>query len=171
LAARLVPYTIFPTSEGLQTRIVTVNWHSDTNTAALNFSTGSNVVAITATNIASTYQTQYVNSTVGLVTNSWCILEHAGAAYLSLLVATNNGTNAVFTNALVALSGGFGVLSSVGDNIYMLGSSNSIPIGASTNWQSGEAIYVADRPSRPVLVQLSPALTTNRINSVTARYE
>jgi hypothetical protein len=130
----------------------------------LNFSTGSNVVRVIATNLTTTYATQYVNSTVGLVTNTVAILEHAGTAYAALLVATNNLTNAVFG------SGAFGVLSSVNDSIYFLGASNSIPIGAGTNSINGEAIYVGE-VGRPVYIQLTPALATNRLNTVIGRAE
>jgi hypothetical protein len=157
---------IFPADPAgsAQIRVVGLNWNSDSNSALAVFNTGAGAYYITATNLSSSYMTQYVNSVVGMVTNTEFILEHSGVGYACVLTGTNNATNAIF------LSGAFGVISSVGDNLYQLTSSNSIPIGATTNAQNGTALYVG-AVGRPVLVRVGPSLATNRINTVTAIYE
>jgi hypothetical protein len=58
----------------------------------------------------------------------------------------------------------------VGDSLYPLGTTNSVPVGATTNWQNGEALFVGE-PGRPMRVQLTPALTTNRLRQATGKYE
>ena len=155
---------IFPSDPSLQIRVVSLNWNSDSNTAVASFNTGAGAYTITATNLSSTYLTQYVNTTIGMVTNTTFILEHAGVGYSQLLTGTNNLTNAVF------LSGAFGVISSVNDNLYQLDTAITIPIGATTNAQNGDALYVGNY-ARPVIVQITPVLTTNKINSAVVRYE
>jgi len=155
---------IFPSVSQQQIRLVNLNWNSDSNTATASYTTGLGAYSITATNPSSTYLTQYVNSVVGMVTNTGFILEHSGIGYYALLVATNNATNAVFG------SGAFGVLSSVGDRLYQLDTAVTVPIGATTNAANGEALFVG-AVGRPVRVIISPALSTNKINSAVARYE
>ena len=155
---------IFPADPQGQIRLVSVQWQSDTNTGALEFQTAVGAYTASYTNRSTTDTTQCVSSTSGLVTNTWLVLQHLGVCYKALLVATNSGTNAILG------SGGWGVISSVNDAVYPLSTTNTISVGATTNWQNGEALFVGNL-GRPVRVQLTPALTTNRLNSVTARYE
>jgi hypothetical protein len=155
---------IFKADPNLQLRIVGLNWNSDSNTAAAIFYPGAAAYAVMFTNPTTTFTTQYVDRTAGMVPQTEFVLEHAGVAYICTLVSTNSATNAVFN------PGAFGVLSSVGDSLYALGVSNSIPIGATTNAQNGEAIYVGP-VGRPVVVRIAPSLVTNKINTVTGRYE
>lgn len=154
---------LFPADPSRQIRLVSVQWQSDSNTAALHFQTALGAYKALATNTSSGV-TQVVNTTAGLITNRLLMLQRAGVGYTALLVQTNNGTNAVLA------TGGWGVTPSIGDAVYALGETNSVPVGATTNWANGEALFVG-QPGRPVRVQLTPALTTNRITTATARYE
>ena len=156
---------IFPSDASLQIRLVNLNWQSDSNSAVLSYTTGEAAYSITATNPSTSYLTQYVNSTAGMNSNSTLfVLEHLGVGYAALLVSTNSGTNAVF------FTGAFGVQSSVGDSLYQMSTASTVLVGATTNAHNGEALFVGNY-ARPVRVQLTPALATNRITSATARYE
>jgi hypothetical protein len=154
---------IFPARQNTQIRLVSVNWQSDSNTATLEFKTASSLYRATGTN-TSTGVTQAVNTVVGLAANDVLVLDRAGVCYAAVLSSTNNATNAVLA------AGGWGVAPQIGDNIYKLGTATSVPVGATTNWQNGEALFVGT-PNRPVQVTLTPALMTNRLRTVTARYD
>ena len=71
---------------------------------------------------------------------------------------------------IVTGAGGFGVNTTVGDVFYPMGKQSNIPIGASTNWLNGEAIYIGNT-GKPVRVVLTPTTTTNNLYAVTGRYE
>lgn len=71
---------------------------------------------------------------------------------------------------MVLASGGWGVRTSLGDSVYLMDSPITIP-ATSSAMIGGEAIYAAALPGRPVIVQLTPALATNKLNAVTVRYE
>lgn len=138
---------IFLSDQSLQIRIVSVNWQSDSNTARLSFTTGEGAHSQTVTNSSTPAVTNAVNSTVGPVPGSTLLLERAGTAYTATLSSTNSGTNIVLN------SGGWGVIAQPGDSIYQMSSATTLPVGATTNWQSGETIYVgnicAPRPCGP----------------------
>jgi hypothetical protein len=153
---------IFPSQRGNQIRIVSANWQSDSNTAALVFTSGQGAYSIAVANTNTAATTNVLNTVTGLAASDVLILEHAGVGYSASVISTNNGTNVA--------TGTFGVAVSVGDPVYKMGNSFSVAIGATTNWQNGEALYVADKPGRPVRAVLSPAATTNRL-SISARYE
>jgi hypothetical protein len=154
---------LLPALPGNQIRLVSVQWQSDSNTAVLQFQTGVGQYTLTATNTSSGV-TQVVASTAGIVTNSLLVLQRDGTPYAATIVQTNNGTN------IVLGTGAWGVAPQIGDNVYQLGPTNSVPIGATTNWQNGEALYVGNL-GRPLRLCLTPALVTNRLTSITARYE
>lgn len=161
---------IFPASPGNQTRIVSVNWNSDTNNAVLSCSGGSTVFSIVETNQATTSVTNKINSTNGLSAGAVLVLQHGGVCYKSTVSTWNASTNSGFyggTNVVLA-SGGWGVATSAGDSVYQMDSPVTLPIGATTNTANGVAIYVATLPGRPVRVVLTPALSTNKLNSITA---
>lgn len=147
-----------------QVRIVSVWYQGDTNNAVLQFSSGSGAYAMVATNAATTTVTNVINTTAGLAASATMCLEHLGVNYYATLSSTNNGTN------LVLNSGGWGVLPSVGDSVYQMGTVTQIPVGSVTNALNGDAIFVGDY-GRPVRVVLTPCGATNRLNSVGARYD
>jgi hypothetical protein len=159
---------IFPADPSAQMRLVSIQWESDTNAAKIAFQTAVGAYSVTQTNPTTTFTTQAVTTTSGLITNRWLVLQRglgsSALCFKALLVATNNGTNVVLD------VGGWGALSAVGDSIYPLGATNTVNTGATTNWQNGEALFVGN-VGRPVRVLLTPALTTNRLTTVTARYE
>jgi hypothetical protein len=164
---------IFPADPTLQIRIVNVNWNSDTNNAVLSFSGGSTAYSIVETNEASSSVTNKINSTNSLAVSSVLVLQHAGVCYPAVISSWGASTNtgpAGGTNVVLA-SGGWGVATSVGDSVYLMDTAVTIPIGATTNAQNGEAIYVAKLVGRPVRAVLTPSLATNKINSAVAHYE
>jgi hypothetical protein len=164
---------IFPAAPLQQIRIVNANWSSDTNNAALNFSGGTTGYSIVETNQASTSVTNKINSTNGLSANAVLVLQHAGVGYAATVSTWNSSTNSGpygGTNVVLA-SGGWGMATSVGDDVYLMDTPVAVPIGATTNAMNGDALYVANLVARPVLVKLTPALATNKLNSVVGRYE
>ena len=157
---------IFPSDPSSQIRLVNVQYQSDSNTAVLSYSTGMGAYTVQNTNTA-TGLTNIVASNVGMVTGSVMVLEHLGVGYYATLSSTNNLTNAVLA------SGGWGVTPAIGDNMYQMSSASTFLIGSNgtaTAAQNGEALYVGN-PGRPVMIQITPALVTNRINSATAHYD
>ena len=163
---------IFPASPGDQLRIVNANWNSDTNNAVLSFSGGSTAYYMTATNQATTSTTNQVNSTNGLTANCIVVLQHLGTCYSATVTNWNCSTNSgVYGGTNIVIAGGWGVAASVGDNVFLMDTPVTLPIGATTNAANGDAIYVATLPGRPVRVVLTPAFSTNKLNAVVGRYE
>lgn len=161
---------IFLSDPNSQIRLLSINWQSDTNSARLELTTGNGAYYETTTNTLTTTVTNKINSTNGLVPNAVLMLEHNGAAYLSTVSSFDqNATNGNGTNVVLA-SGGWGVVSSIGDSIYQMSSTNYLFAGATTNAFNGEAIYVGNY-GRPVIVRVVPALVTNAIPATSAHYD
>ena len=154
---------IIPADPSTQIRLVSVSWYSDTNTATINYQTGLGAYVTAQTNLATTWQTQQVATTVGLVTNSYLVLDTGSTNVAALLIATNSTTN------LTLNTGGWGIAAPSNASIYQMDSPVSWYVGATTNMQAGEALFVAN-PGRPLRIYLSGALVTNRITA-TVRYE
>lgn len=159
----------FPSDAGSQTRIVNVLYQSDTNTGALQFSEGVGVYNIVVTNALSSSVTNQIGYTNGLTPSSILVLEHLGICYPATM--SSWGSNAPQGAFVVLASGGFGVSSTVGDKVFQMSAATTVPVGAATNILSGYSIYAAAYAGRPVRVVLTPALGTNRLNSVSAIYE
>lgn len=163
---------IIPAVEGRQIRVINVNYGSDTNTAAIAFQDGGAAYSITATNQATSSVTNQVNTTNGL-SASLVVLQHAGVCYTNTITAWNSSTNAGpygGTNIVLA-TGGFGVATSVGDNLYVLNTAVQLPVGATTNVVNGEALFVTALTGRPLLVQIPQVSVTNRLFNVTVHYD
>lgn len=160
---------IFPSDPSTQIRVINANWNSDSNTAVLSFSSGISAFSIAATNAATTSTTNQISGTNGLSGTSVLVVEHLGTAYAATM--SSYSSNATLGAFVVVGSGGFGVATSVGDSLYQMGTATTVPVGATTNFMSGEALYVGTYQGRPVRVVLTPALVTNILNSVTAHYD
>ena len=165
-----------PADPNLQIRLVDLTYSSDTNNGVITLSTGSTAFYATATNAATTSTTNQVNTTNGLSTGA-VILQHAGICYTSTIASYNNtgtgvlnGGTATNVSYIVVAGGGFGVASSVGDDIYLMGQSTATRyVGSGTNAFDGAAIYVAN-PGRPLTIGIAPGNVTNRLTA-TVRYE
>ena len=168
----------FPANTNAQARVVSVWYASDTNTAALQFSTGGTAYTQVATNAASTSITNLINTTNGLQAGSVMLLEWNGNPYTNTLVSygsyitgTNTFGQTLYQPFMVLGSGGWGVaLTNAWQNIYEMSSISSLPVGANTNAINGDAIYVGNY-GRPVWLQLSSALKTNQIPAASAHYD
>lgn len=174
------PATVFfPSDPASQIRVVYVNYGSDSNAAVLNFSTGATAVDIAATNAATSSVTNLITSTNGLSVGAVIVLQHNGVDYPSTVVtwnsstnynpATTNGAATGGTNVVLA-AGGWGVNTSIHDDVYVMSAATPIPIGAGTNVINGTAIYVGAY-GYPVEAQLTPASVTNRVYSAGASYD
>lgn len=164
---------ILPADPSTQARLVTVNWSSDTNNAVLSLTEGLGAYTIVETNQLTTSVTNKIDRTNGLSANAVLVLQHAGVCYAATVSTWNSSTNTGFyggTNVVLA-SGGWGTNTSVGDTVYLMGNTTTLPVGATTNFQSGTALFSASYPGRPIRAQLTPALTTNKLNSVIFRRE
>lgn len=162
----------FISDPSLQLRLVNVSYASDTNNAVLSISTGTTAFAITATNQAATSATNQISSTNGLSANATVFLEHAGVACIATVSTWNQSTNSgPYGGTNVVLSGnGFNVATTAGDSFYLMSTPATLPVGAATDVLNGDALFVGNR-ARPVRVQLTPALATNKINTASGRYE
>ena len=155
-----------------QIRVIYVSYGSDTNNAVLNFTTGTTAFWQTATNLVSSSVTNQISGTNGLSANATLILEHNGVPYTATVSSWNQSTNAGpngGTNVVLG-SGGWAVNASVGDNVYLMSSATAIPIGKGTNVLAGDAIFVGNY-GRPVQAQLTPALASNSLYSVSSHYD
>lgn len=169
---------IFPSDPSSQLRIVSVNWQSDSNSAALSFSGGSTAYNIQQTNALTSSVTNLIGFTNGLSASAVLVLEHAGVCYSAVVSSwnasatfvTNSGVVTGGTNVVLA-SGGWGVATSIGDKVFLMDTPVTIPVGITTNAYNGFAVYAATLVGRPVRVVLTPALVTNRLNSVVAVYD
>ena len=162
-----------------QIRVVSAVYTTDTNNSALSCSSGTTALNITQTNLATSSITNAINTTNGLTAGAILVLEHAGVGYAATLASVTCNTNAApfgGTNVVLA-SGGWGVLTTPGDNVYVMSSATSIPAPAATSGanttaaMNGEAIYVAALPGRPVRMVLTPAYVTNQLNNIVAHYD
>ena len=172
-----VATTYFPSDPNSQIRVIYVNYSSDTNNGALAFASGSTAYWNTATNATPSSITNWINSTNGLYVGAPIVLEHRGIPYYQTVTnwnaypVTNAATGTItYTNNLVTLSGGFGVATAIGDNIFLMNLTAAIPVGAQTNVINGDAIFVGNY-GRPVQVQVIPSYLTNRLNMVSTHYD
>jgi hypothetical protein len=167
---------ILPADPNSQIRIVTILYGSDSASGQFQFTTGGAAYSLVSTNPATTSITNAISSTNGLYGGAILVLQHLGADYTNSVVSWGN----VFTNLngltltnvpwVVTGSGGFGVLPSVGDNIWAMTNSASWYAGATTNELNGDDIYSGNYGC-PVMVQLGPPTTTNRLYNVAAHYD
>jgi hypothetical protein len=169
----------FPADPNSQVRIIQASYDTDTNNSVLSFSSGTTAYYQTITNTATTMVTNQINSTNGLTPNATLVLQHAGVCYPATVTAWNQATNFgpyMGTNIVLA-SGGWGVIASPGDSIYLMSSAVTIAAPAAASGTttsatiSGEALYVGQYSGRPVTVKITPAFATNKLSSVTAHYD
>lgn len=144
---------ILPAAPNEQQVIKNIDYRSATNTALLSLSSGTTVFTVMSTNIlGATATTNYVSGTNGFVPGGWVVLNRAGTPYVAALAGLTGASN------IVLASGGWGVSAQPGDNIYMMGTANTYPLGLGTNFLNPFYIGTA---GRPVLIQLGPAGLTN----------
>ncbi len=158
---------IFPADPATTWRLTTVNWGSDSNTAVLAISGGAVVLDIVETNQLSSSVTNKISTTNGLSANAVLVLQHAGTCYAASVSTWNSSTNTGAgggTNVVLA-SGGWGTNTTVGDDVFIMDTPVNLPIGATTNFSSGFSLYSCSYKGRPMLVQLTPALATNKLFS------
>jgi hypothetical protein len=164
---------IFPAAAQTQIRVVSVAWKSDTNIATLSFSGGAAAYYQTITNMATSSVTNQINSTNGLSGSAVIVLQHAGVCYQSTVSTWNMSTNGGAyggTNVVLA-SGGWGVLASAGDGVYVMDTPVTLDASSAVSDKEGVALYVGKLADRPVLIKLAPANVTNQITSATVRYD
>jgi hypothetical protein len=168
---------ILPADPNSQIRVVSLFYSSDTNTAQLSLISGSTAYSLTATNLATTSITNLIDSTNGLSGGSGLILQHGSGDFTNSVSSwgtyiSGTNTSGYVTNQafLVTGSGGFGTLTTVGDNIYLMTNAVSLYIGSGTNQMNGDDIY-SGYYGRPVQATLSPANWTNRIYVLSAHYD
>jgi hypothetical protein len=170
---------IFPAHAATTVRIVGAYYDTDTNNSVLSFTSGTTAYSIIATNVAASSVTNQINSTNGLAGGGTLVLQHGGVCYANTVSTWNATTNsgAYGGTNVVLSSGGWGVATSVGDNVYLMSSAMTLPAAAASSGTtthgnySGEAIYVGTLAGRPVSVTITPALVTNKLNSVTVHYD
>jgi len=159
---------VFPEDPNSQIRIVNLTYHSDAAATTVQYTTGNGAYWQVQTNAASSSVTNFVNSTNGLVPGSVMVLNHNGTIYTNVL-STFNQVAGTTTNIVLG-TGGWGVATTVGDNIYQMSATNTVTIGAGTNAINGDAVYVGNY-GRPVMVRLSNATSANSLDAVTAHYD
>lgn len=156
----------FPADPNSQVRVVGYNATSDKAGSVMSFTTGTTAFYVTATNLATSSVTNYINSTNGLANSATLVVQHAGACYANTISSYGTNTSGAF---VVLASGGWGVATSVNDDVYLMSSATTIPVGATTSVQNGEAVYVGNY-GRPVKVTLD-GTSACAINAISAHYD
>jgi hypothetical protein len=160
---------IIPADPVLTPRIVTVNWSSDTNNAMLNCTAGTTAYVVTNANATTSSTLCTINSTNGLAATGTLVLQKLNGVCYSQTYSSYANTGG--SNVVTLASGGFGVAQAVNDSVYLMSTpATALPIGATTNYMSGDAIYVGNA-ARPIVMQLTPALNTNKLNSLIVRFD
>ncbi|MGA2750725.1 MAG: hypothetical protein ABSG59_18290 [Verrucomicrobiota bacterium] len=170
---------IFPADPNSQIRLINVFYGADTNTAALQLSSGVTAYTLMATNTSTSAITNLIDSTNGLAGASWLVLQHNGTCYTNAIASAGWGSYITGTNTfgvtqyqpfVVIGTGGWGIATSVGDNLYQMGPVSSIPVGMATNSLNGDDIFSANY-GRPLLLQLTPAYATNMLYTASTHYD
>lgn len=167
---------IMPADPNSQIRVVSIFYTSDTAGAQFVFSSGTTAYSEIWTNLATSTTTNLINSTNGLATGSTLVLQHGGADYTNSISSWGNVDTNLYSYGLtnvafvVLNTGGFGVVPSVGDPVYLMGPATYWQAGATTNSLDGDDIYSGNY-GRPVMVTLGPATATNRLSSISAHYD
>ena len=178
------PATVtFPADPNSQIRVIYCSYTTDTNNSSLSFQSGEAAFYQTITNATSSSITNFIDHTNGLLATRTMVLMHLGTAYTNQLASYGNysGTNSVtggVTNAcfIVLGTGGWGVASSVLDEIEQMSTATTVPAPAAVNGTAfngaatGEAVFVGNY-GRHVMVTLKPALAANALNSTSAHYD
>jgi len=178
------PATVtFPADPNSQIRVILASYTTRTNNSTLSFQSGEAAFYQTITNATASSITNFIDHTNGLLATRTMILTHSGTLYTNQLASYGNysGTNSVtggVTNAcfIVLGTGGWGVASSVGDDIQQMSTATTIPAPATSNGTdlnglaTGDALYVGNY-GRHVMVTLTPCLTQNALNSVSVHYD
>jgi hypothetical protein len=161
-----------------QIRVIYANYNTDTNNSVLSFATGGTTFYIQATNQATSSTTNQISGTNGLSGSAVLLLHHAGTIYSATASSWTSSTNAGIyglTNVVLS-SGGWGVATSVGDEVEVMSTATTIPAPAAASGStttaafSGDALYVGNY-GRDVSVAITPAFITNKLNSVSAHYD
>src|ERR1022692_169909 len=152
-----------------QIRIVNVIASSDTNTAALNFYTGTTPHPITVATNPAAATNIVLESTIGFTPTNYVVFEPViGTPFAAICYSTNNGTNLVLVAAPSSAL-------AVGDQVYVLSSPTQLPCvsgslnGGTNVAYSSDALFVGNY-GRPVLVRLNGS-TTNWISTASAHYD
>lgn len=191
---------VIPPNPNSQIRLVTVYYTSDNAAGGLSLSTGTTAYANVFTNTSATSLTNFVGSTNGLTVGAVICLQHNGGNCYTNTIASygNTGTfgwtnanGVVLTNSvqtygalqmgaigapstnvsyIVTGAGGFGVIASVGDNIWQMSSPTTIIVGLGTNELAGDDIYSGNYGC-PVAVWLGPVTATNRLSTISWHYD
>ena len=167
------PATVFcPEDPNSQVRVIYVSYGSDTNIAQINFSSGGTAYYVTTTNQAATSTTNLLNSTNGLAPSGVLVLQHGGTCYSATIASWFSNTNAApyGGTGVVLGANGWNVATSPGDEVELMQTALPIPVYATTNVLSGDAVFTGNY-GRIVEVQFSSCLTTDRLYSVQTHYD
>jgi hypothetical protein len=156
----------FPADPNSQVRVVGYNATSDKSASVMSFTTGTTAYSVTITNAATSSVTNYINTTNGLANSAVLVLQHAGTDYQNTISSYSTNVNGSF---VVLASGGWGVSTSVGDDVYLMSAATTVPCGATTSIQNGEAVYVGNY-GRPVAAKLD-GTSACAINAISAHYD
>lgn len=146
-----------------QIRVVSVWYGSDASTNQLRFSSGAGSYVISSNNAAAAIIT--VSTTNGLAANDRLFIQSANGAYWTNCTISSFPQS---TNIIISLAPSFGTTN--GDYVYKMNTPDTIPIGVATNALSGEAIWIGTY-GRPVIVEMFPAAVSNRLNTVSVKYD
>ena len=152
---------VWPADPLLQIRLVGTVATSDKAGAVLSFRTGVTPLSISVSNPAGTAIT--LTRTNGVTTNDIVVVQYKnGTAERNSVVSFQSATN-------VTLAGATSAATAIGDEVYVMSTPSTLPVGAATVSYQGEAIYVGNK-GRPISCVLD-GTSACTINAQTARYE
>lgn len=160
----------FPADPNSQVRVVSYNSTSDKAASVMTFTSGTTAYVITATNAAATSVTNQINTTNGLTGSAALVLQLNGTNYSATVSSFNIATNVSPAQTNVVLgANGWNVNTIVGGDVYLMSTAVTIPNGAATVSQNGDAVFVGNY-GRPVKVVLD-GTSSCAINVISAHYD
>src|SRR2546422_6816734 len=161
-AATNVAEVFFPQAPTKSIRLVSYDVTGDTNNSLLTFYSGTLPVTISGILNATNLQ---VVSNAGVQTNALVLIQRADDTVFSLTVLMTNQ----ITNIIITATNS--VPLATNDVLWVATNISTIPIGMTTVRQSGESLFMAQRPP-PLSLRVNPGISNlTKINNAVCRYD
>src|SRR2546422_3487596 len=152
----------FPQAPTKSIRLVSYDVTGDTNNSALTLYSGTLPVTISGILNATNLQ---VASNAGVQTNALVLIQRADDTIFSLTVLMTNQV----TNIIITATNSIPLATN--DVLWVATNISTIPIGMTTVRQSGESLFMAQRPP-PLSLRVNPGISNlTKINNAVCRYD
>jgi|ERR1051326_7223300 hypothetical protein len=152
---------LFNTDSHLPTRVVSLDVTSDLSSSTLTFQSG--IVSYTLSASATNTATNVIVTSYGTLASNDVVLIQTAAGSLTnaTVYSVANLTNVTFTAQI-------GLILAANDQLFKLGNSRTLTIGATTVRLNGEAIFIADQ-DQPFVLKITGTSACSINNAVAFR--